>query len=96
MSYNSQRSNLLASIVLVTLYYCQPFPYIHNQIHMDESATVLGQLPDCLLGDCDIRYIYHSQLSAVYCQCQHTLLCHLIIAPQCDLLQVRAAACQLS
>ena len=49
MSYNSQRSNLLASIVLVTLYYCQPFPYIHNQIHMDESATVLGQLPSSMI-----------------------------------------------
>ena len=83
----SQCSNLLASIVHITM--------VHSRMQLSEVATVLGQMPDCLLGDCDKGYIYLPQLSAVRCQYQHTFLCHFTGAEYCDLLQVRAAACQV-
>ena len=85
----SQCSNRLAKIMLTALYHYLPFLFIYTYLQLSEVATVLGQLPDCLLGECDIRYIYLPQMSAVRCQCQHTLLCHLT-AIQCDLLQVPA------
>ena len=81
----SQCSNLLTGKVF----------RMPSQIQISETATVLGQLPYCLLGECSIWYMYLPQLSAVHCQCQHTLLCHLTVAVQCDLLQVRVAACHL-
>ena len=91
----AQRSDLLARILLEIPHHYLSFPYIHTHMQLSEAATVLGQLPDCLLGDCSTGYVYLPQLSAVRCQCQHTLLCHHTAVIQADLLQVRAAACQL-